>query len=158
MGHKRSKKTSNYNQKKNINSANISADDMRSLKLLNIQRSVLILDLYSIILSYKATLEGIQVIQSRYDETITSVPNPDVTALQSVSLGLVLNIVFAKVGFSRYSILYRKYIDHEIEYSLEPNESINISNILGILSSYYALNGAIGIYTRDNNQHVIGIR
>ncbi|SFC13465.1 hypothetical protein [Clostridium uliginosum] len=138
---------------------NFTEEDIEKLRLLDIQRRAQIISIYASILSYMSTIEGIELIYSKYTNNSNSnnVPNPDIPALQSVYLGLITRSIFTEIGVNKYNMLYEKYINGKITYSLKPNIDINIGNMLGIISSYYTLRGTKGIYDRDINQPIFGI-
>ena len=130
--------------------------DINNLNLLDLQRMAQVLSMISSIIGYVATVEGIEIIYNKYNSNKTDIPNPDVTAIISIYFLIASRLIISQIGLSRYQYLYEKYINGEIDYSLEPNENINISNMLAILSQYYALSGAFGIYDRDLNQPIFG--
>ena len=137
---------------------NFSEDDIRSLKLLDEQLRAQTMFIYSDYLSYLATIEGIQLIYSKYDSDMPNIYNPDVTALQSIYVAIVARLMVADVAFTKYEILNKKLKNGEINYSLQPNADINTANILSAIGSMYALRGAQGIYDRDITQPVFGVR
>ena len=137
---------------------NFSEDDIRSLKLLDEQLRAQTMFIYSDYLSYLATIEGIQLIYSKYDSDMPNIYNPDVTALQSIYVAIVARLMVADVAFTKYEILNEKLKNGEINYSLQPNADINTANILSAIGYMYALRGAQGIYDRDITQPVFGVR
>ena len=112
--------------------------------------------IYSDFLSYKSTLESIELIYDKYNNK-RSDANPDVPALEAAYLSLLGKGVTAQIGFSRYNVLYERYLNGEIDYSLEPNRYLNIGNILSIVAYAYLLEGVKGIYDRDLSQPILGI-
>lgn len=134
----------------------ISQEDLQALDLLNTQKMIQIVGIYSDILSYISTLESIEIIYSRYNKTKLKV-NPDIPAVQSTILSLITRTISTEIGYARYKTLYDKFEKGEIHYSLKPNVDINIGNKLGIVSCYYLLQGVYGIYLRDLNQPIFGL-
>ena len=147
---------SKYNRADN-NINNISPEDIGNLELLNTQKTAQIMFIYSDILSYISTLEGIELIYSKYNNNEQAMFNPDIPALQSAYLALFGKVIITEVGFTRYNHQLEKFINGQINYSLEPNVNINIGNSLGLISYLYLLSGAQGIYQRDLSQPVFGI-
>ncbi|WP_294342595.1 hypothetical protein [uncultured Clostridium sp.] len=138
---------------------NFSESDIENLKLLDEQLRAQTMFIYSDFLSYLATIEGIQLIYSKYDPNIPSdIYNPDITALQSLYVAIIARLMIANVAFTKYDILINKFYNGEIDFSLQPNIDINISNVLSTLGYMYALRGARGIYERDITQPVFGVR
>ena len=138
---------------------NFSEYDRESLKLLDEQLRAQTMFIYSDFLSYLATIEGIQLIYSKYDSSISSnIYNPDITALQSVYAAIVARLMIADVAFTKYDILINRFNNGEIDFSLQPNVDINIANILSLMGYMYALRGTQGIYERDITQPVFGVR
>ena len=149
-----------YNENTKTNSAkNFTEDDIELLRLLDTQKCAQTISIYANILSYISTLEGIELIYSKYNKGVNSneLPNPDIPALQSVYLGLISKSMTTEIGFIKYNKLYKKYINGEITYSLRPNIDINLGNIFGLISLYYTLNGTKGIYKRNIDQPIFGI-
>lgn len=136
---------------------NFSESDIRSLKLLDEQLRAQTMFIYSDFLSYLSTIEGIQLIYSKYDSSISNIYNPDITALQSLYAAIVARLMIANVAFTKYDILIDKFNNGEINFSLQPNVDINIANILSIMGYMYALRGTQGIYDRDITQPVFGV-
>ena len=136
---------------------NFSESDIRSLKLLDEQLRAQTMFIYSDFLSYLATIEGIQLIYSKYDSSISNIYNPDITALQSLYAAIVARLMIANVAFTKYDIFIDKFNNGEINFSLQPNVDINIANILSIMGYMYALRGTQGIYDRDITQPVFGV-
>lgn len=158
MGHKKSRKCSNNNININgININDITPNDLESLRLLDVQINAILISIVASLLAYLATIESVDIIINEYRENPIVEPNPDIPALQSVSLGLVSSILLTNIGFTKYNILSERSSRGEIDYSLEPNININFSNVFGIISYLYALSGAQGIYLRDLNQPIFGI-
>lgn len=156
MGHKKSKNKSRntYRDENETTNMNLSSDDIQALNLLDSQLKAQIINMVSVAISYKATIEGIELVYNKDDEVQAT--DIDILVMQSVYLGLVSNMIFTEIGFSRYRHLYEKYINGEIDYSLQPNIDINTSNIFGLISEYYAVKAVQGIYERDSNQPIFG--
>lgn len=136
---------------------NFSESDIENLKLLYEQLRAQTMFIYSDFLSYLSTIEGIQLIYSKYDSSISNIYNPDITALQSLYAAIVARLMIANVAFTKYDILIDKFNNGEINFSLQPNVDINIANILSIMGYMYALRGTQGIYDRDITQPVFGV-
>ena len=145
----------------------ISANDIESLKLLNIQIEAIYIGIYAYILLYISTVEGINLIYSKYDINIindnfkndrnsSSSLEPDFIAVQSTYMFFIARLMFVYVSFTRYDIIFNKSIIGEFEFSLQPNIYINTANALGLLAALYSILGAEGIYARDNTQAVFG--
>lgn len=154
VGKRGKKHIDNEFEKENYN---MSDEDIETLKLLNIQKTAQIIFIYSDILSYISTLEGIELIYRKYRSNSGRIPNPDILAVQSVYLAVMAKMITTKISFTRYKKLYKKQMEGEFEYSLEPNININTGNVLGLISYFYLLSGAIGLYERDLSQPVFGI-
>lgn len=128
------------NKRSKINNENRSFEiDMEELKLLNYQVIASLIILYSDILLYKAANE---INENNIEACI-------LIRIQAQAYGLISRIIFLWVDFTRYSNLYERYINEEINYSLQPNIDINIGDIFGVLIFYYGLFGDLGIY--ENN-------
>lgn len=141
----------------NISFDELSNDDKESVILLNNQISGVLIGIYAYIILYMSTMEGIDVIYSKYNGHEKDNLQADELAVISTYLFLIERSILAKVAFTRYDIIYNKFIRGEFEYSLKPNMEINLANVLGIISEILFVLGAEGIYARDNNQPVFGI-
>lgn len=157
------KNHSHSRRKEKTTEEKISACDF-SLELLDLQVKGQMLGFYADILSYLATLESIELVNLKKENNgeidgidETSFINPDMTVLQSLYLTLASRINFTNIGFIRYDMLYQRYLDGDIDFSLQPNVDINIGNLLGILSYYYSIRGAVGLFKRNMEQPVFGI-
>lgn len=150
-------KDSNNNEETKMNYENMSPDDIQALELLKVQKIAQIMFIYSDILAYESTLEGIELIYSKYNGKQEHFFNPDATAVQSLNWAIFAKVISTGIGFTRYEHLYEKAIKGEIDYSLTPNININFGNAIGLVSYFYLLYGAIGIYERDLSQPVFGI-
>lgn len=137
---------------------NMKESDKNTLKLLNIQKLAVSMNISSDLLSYISTNESIQLVYNKYLDNPLSTPNPDIPALQSAYLSYLARIILAQIAFSRYNTLYEQSLtDEGINFSLTPNININIGNVFGIISYYYILQGTKGIYDRDLNNPIFGI-
>ncbi|MGG7175957.1 hypothetical protein ACQPU1_00085 [Clostridium paraputrificum] len=141
----------------NFKNYNISSDDMEELRLLNIQLGADIIAIISDILSYTSTRQSIDLVYSKYNGEPGDVTMPDVTALESLYVGLIARFIYTEISFIRYDHLYEKYMNGEIEYSLQPDLDIINGNMLRNIGVFYSIRGAWGIYDRDTNQPVFGI-
>ena len=150
-------KDSNNNDKYNKENINMSQEDIEALELLNIQKIAQIMFIYSDILSYISTLEGIELIYNKYNNNSETIFNPDIPAVQSAYIAILAKSIITQVGFIRFNHLYKKYINGEIDYSIKPNININIGNIIGLVSYSYLLSGVKGIYERDLSQPIFGV-
>lgn len=157
------KNHSHRSKKEKTTEEKIAACDF-SLELLNVQVRSQMLGFCADMLSYLATLESIELVTLKkqnngevegIDES--NFTNPDITVLQSLYFALASKVNFTNIGFMRYNMLYQQYLDGEIDFSLQPNIDINIGNLLGILSYYYSIKGAAGLFQRDIEQPVFGI-
>ena len=127
------------------------------MSLLKIQKVAVAMNISSDLLSYISTLESINLIYSKYTDIASYTPNPDIPALQSAYLAYLAKIILTQIGYTRFNHLYEKYMNTELAFELTPNININIGNTLGIISYYYLLQGAKGIYKRDISQPIFGI-
>ncbi|WP_315080494.1 hypothetical protein [uncultured Clostridium sp.] len=141
------------------NTMNMTEADKAQLRLLDIQKVAIAISIYSSLLLYKSTLEGIELIYSRYRKDIdeVNIPNPDATAIKAVSLGFLSQAMITKIAYSKYNILYTQYINGEFKYSLKPNMDINIGNTLALISYFYIMRGLEGIYRRTVQQPILGV-
>ncbi|AOR23683.1 hypothetical protein [Clostridium taeniosporum] len=151
-------KMDNEDTKEN-STENFTQEDIKELRLLDIQKCAQIISIYADILGYISILESIELVYSKYRNEVdpTTLPNPDIPILEAVNLGIISRSIFTEVGFIRYNDLYQKYINGEITYSLKPNVDINIGNVLGLASSYYILRGLKAISKRNIEQPIIGV-
>ena len=109
------------------------------------------------VLSYISTIEIINLVYSKYENTSENLPDPDVPALQSAYLAVIARSILFDVGFARYGHLVDKFNNGEIDFSLSPDEDINLGNIFGVISYMYLLRGAMAIYERDLSLPVFGL-
>lgn len=157
---KNKKDNRNYTYDNFNNHDQMSDADISSLNLLNLQIQILIITMYAYIILYVAAIEGIQVIYDKYDYNNDNKMNsimPDGLALKAVYILFGTQIVLTNIAITRYKILYEEKLNGEFEYSLQPNIYIIISNLLSIVSDIFLINGAEGIYARDNNQAIFGV-
>lgn len=157
MDVKNSNNNDKYNKENSNNSNNMSPEDIETLELLNIQKAAQIMFIYSDVLAYISTLEGIELIYSKYNGNSEAMFNPDIPAVQSLYIAILAKLTTTQIGFIRYGHLYEKYIKGQIDFSLVPNVNINIGNALGLVSYSYLFAGAKGIYERDLSQPIFGI-
>lgn len=143
--------------KRNIDYESITQEDRNEIYLLKIQHSADIVTLLADALTYISTIESIDLIYSKYDDNLTELLNPDIPAVQALELYMFVRIIYTIIGVIRYKNLYEKKIDGKIDFSLEPEININISNILRSIGTYYALIAIIDIYNRHVSQPIIGV-
>lgn len=136
---------------------NMSDRDKETLNLLHLQLYGNLIFIVSDVLSYISTVESIDLVYSKYDNTSDNLPDPDVSALESAYLALIAKSILFDVGFTRFGHLVEDFNNGEIDFSLRPDEDINLSNIFGVISYMYALRGVQGIYERDLNLPVFGL-
>lgn len=142
--------------KKN-NFYNFTDEDVETLRLLNLQLYGNLVFIVSDLLSYISTIESINLVYSKYENTSENLPNPDVPALQSAYLAVIARSILFDVGFARYGQIVEKFNNGEIDFSLSPDEDINLGNIFGVISFMYLLRGTMGIYERDLSLPVFGL-
>lgn len=161
MGRKRSKrkKSDTHNNEYEFNNINYTSDQLEELRLLSLQEQADITGIVADILSYASTRAGFQIVDdnARNIDDKYDVARADILAIQSIYLTIFARIVYTQIGFTRYEHLYEKYINGEIDYSLQPDMDINTGNIIRLISNYYFLRGALGIYERDSNQPIFGV-
>ncbi|MBC5629229.1 hypothetical protein H8S20_10015 [Clostridium sp. NSJ-6] len=132
-------------------------NDKEELRLLNIQHRADVICIISDIFSYRATLESIELVYSRYDNTADQIANPDIPAIKAALLLLIARLIYNQIGFIRYDHLYERKMRGGYEHSLKPNVDINLANIFKTIGSFYGLIAAIEIYNRDLQQPIFGI-
>lgn len=148
----------NENTSNDYTSYNISDADLESLKLLNEQLVATKISFIVGILFYQASTDGIKLVLEKYTKEHTvDRSNIDVTVIKALYLALIQNLIITNVALTRYNIELEKLKEGKIDYSLQPNEDINVANALSLLSSYYGIKGAEGIYARNNNQPIFGL-
>lgn len=135
-----------------------------NLQLLYTQLQNQIVFICSDMLSYIVTLESIYLVnlKKEYGENLenldlSSIPNPDITTIQSVFLAIYARLNFTQIAVLRYNELFQKYLNGEIEYSLLPNINIIIGNYISLLGYYFTFMGAMGLYERDLTQPIFGV-
>ena len=108
---------SEYNKFENNSKENsITQEDEEELYLLGIQKNADIICIISDILSYIATIESIELIYSRYNDTNYSA-NPDIPTLQSAILLFLTRLIYTQIAFIRFNHVYEKKMNGEITYS-----------------------------------------
>ncbi|MEG0296411.1 MAG: hypothetical protein RR620_06790 [Clostridium sp.] len=155
MGRKRSKRKN----KDTNNNINYTSEQLEELRLLSLQEQADITGIVADLLSYASTRAGFQIVDdnARNINDQYDVARADILAIQSLYLTIFARIVYTQIGFTRYENLYEKYINGEIDYSLQPDMDINTGNIIRMISNYYLLRGTLGIYERDSNQPIFGV-
>lgn len=158
----RCKKKRNNNQYSEYNeggdvSYEMSEADIRTLGLLNLQILMIYITIYAYIILYTSTVQGIELIYSKYNNEHIDSIQADETALQAVYMFFATQLIFTRIAIVRYNILYEEKERGEIDYSLEPNINIISSNIVSIISLLYLIAGAEGVYERDNGQTIFGV-
>ena len=135
----------------------MSEADIRTLGLLNLQILMIYITIYAYIILYTSTVQGIELIYSKYNNEHIDSIQADETALQAVYMVFATQLIFTRIAIVRYNILYEEKERGEIDYSLEPNINIIRSNIVSIISLLYLIAGAEGVYERDNGQTIFGV-
>ena len=141
----------------NNNFYNLTDEDVETLRLLNMQLYGNLVFVVSDVLSYISTIESINLVYSKYENTSENLPDPDVPALESAYLAVIARSILFDLGFARYGHLVDKFNNGEIDFSLSPDEDINLGNIFGVISYMYLLRGAMAIYERDLSLPVFGL-
>lgn len=139
------------------NFCEMSEVDIKALELLKLQVLMIYITIYAYIVLNVATIQGIQLIYSKYNNGDMSSIRADETSLQAVYMFFATQLIFTRIAIARYNILYEEKEKGEIDYSLEPNINIIKSNILSIISLLYLISGAEGVYERDNGQTIFGV-
>ena len=142
---------------KKTNSYNLTDEDVETLRLLDLQLYGNLVFIVSDVLSYISTIESIDLVYSKYENTSENLPDPDVPALESAYLAVIARSILFDIGFARYGHLVEKFNNGEIDFSLSPDEDINLGNIFGMISYMYFLRGVMGIYERDLSLPVFGL-
>ena len=153
------KNYSNFNDifGNDVDYSSFSETDLLYLNLLSYQHVADIMVIIGSLLSYISTIESVELIYSRYNGGTENMPNPDIPAVQSAQLSVMARFIYTQLGFIRFENLKERKAKGEINFSLEPDMYVNISNILGTSGALYALLAAYGIYERDLSQPIIGI-
>ncbi|MDO5516780.1 MAG: hypothetical protein Q4F66_04445 [Clostridium sp.] len=139
----------------------ISDEDKQSLRLLMLQLKSMLIDLCGTAFIWNSTIEGIEYILERYDgiegnEHSTNL-EPDMLVLQGSYIFLYSKLINTNVAFTRFNTVWKKKVEGNYRYSLEPNYYVNAANILNLLVSYYYIRAAKILVSRDNRQPVYGI-
>lgn len=136
---------------------NISIDDSKELSLLLSQLDGINIRFYADYLAYISILESMQLVYNKYQKDKNIRVNPDIPAIQSAICYFLSRLILANVAFTRYDELYKKYGKTQYRDLLQPNLSINVGNIFGIIGCIYILLGFIERYERNINGPVFGI-
>lgn len=136
---------------------NISINVTKELSLMISQLYAVNIRFYADYLAYITIIESIQLIYSRYEENRKIKINPDIPAIQSVICYFLSRIILANIAFTRYEELYKKYGKTQYNYLLQPDITISVGNVFGVISSIYLLIGFIQRYERNINGPVFGI-
>ena len=136
---------------------NISIDDSKELSLLLSQLDGINIRFYADYLAYISILESIQLVYNKYQKNKNIKVNPDIPAIQSAICYFLSRVILANVAFTRYDELYKKYGKTQYRDLLQPNVSINVGNVFGVIGCIYILLGFIERYERNINGPVFGI-
>lgn len=136
---------------------NISIDDSKELSLLLSQLDGINIRFYADYLAYISILESMQLVYNKYQKEKNIRVNPDIPAIQSAICYFLSRLILANVAFTRYDELYKKYGKTQYRDLLQPNLSINVGNVFGIIGCIYILLGFIERYERNINGPVFGI-
>lgn len=136
---------------------NISIDDSKELSLLLSQLDGINIRFYADYLAYISILESMQLVYNKYKKEKNIRVNPDIPAIQSAICYFLSRLILANVAFTRYDELYKKYGKTQYRDLLQPNVSINVGNIFGVIGCIYILLGFIERYERNINGPVFGI-
>lgn len=136
---------------------NISIDDSKELSLLLSQLDGINIRFYADYLAYISILESMQLVYNKYQKDKNIRVNPDIPAIQSAICYFLSRLILANVAFTRYDELYKKYGKTQYRDLLQPNLSINVGNVFGIIGCIYILLGFIERYERNINGPVFGI-
>lgn len=112
---------------------------------------------YADYLAYITILESIQLVYEKYKGNKKRKLNPDIPAIQSSIFYLLSRVMLANVAFTRYDELYKKYGNTQFNGLLQPNVSINVGNVFGILGSIYILVSFMERYERNITGPIFGI-
>lgn len=162
MGRKKTKRKNSDTYNNNgyeFNNMNYTSDQLEELRLLMLQEQADITGIVADILSYASTRAGFQIVEDNANNINDQydVARADILAIQSMYLTIFARLIYTQIGFTRYEHLYDRYKNGEIDYSLQPDMDINTGNIIRLISNYYLLRGALGIYERDSNQPIFGV-
>ena len=136
---------------------NISIDDSKELSLLLLQLDGINIRFYADYLAYISILESMQLVYNKYKKEKNIRVNPDIPAIQSAICYFLSRVILANVAFTRYDELYKKYGKTQYKDLLQPNVSINVGNVFGVIGCIYILLGFIERYERNINGPVFGI-
>lgn len=136
---------------------NISIDDSKELSLLLLQLDGINIRFYADYLAYISILESMQLVYNKYKKEKNIRVNPDIPAIQSAICYFLSRLILANVAFTRYDELYKKYGKTQYKDLLQPNVSINVGNVFGVIGCIYILLGFIERYERNINGPVFGI-
>lgn len=136
---------------------NISIDYSKELSLLLSQLDGINIRFYADYLAYISILESMQLVYNKYQKDKNIRVNPDIPAIQSAICYFLSRLILANVAFTRYDELYKKYGKTQYRDLLQPNLSINVGNVFGIIGCIYILLGFIERYERNINGPVFGI-
>ena len=112
---------------------------------------------YADYLAYISILESMQLVYNKYQKEKNIRVNPDIPAIQSAICYFLSRLILANVAFTRYDELYKKYGKTQYRDLLQPNVSINVGNVFGVIGCIYILLGFIERYERNINGPVFGI-
>lgn len=136
---------------------NISIDDSKELSLLLSQLDGINIRFYADYLAYISILESMQLVYNKYQKEKNIRVNPDIPAIQSAICYFLSRLILSNVAFTRYDELYKKYGKTQYRDLLQPNVSINVGNVFGVIGCIYILLGFIERYERNINGPVFGI-
>lgn len=136
---------------------NISIDASKELVLLLSQLDAINIRFYADYLAYISILESMQLVYNKYQKEKNIRVNPDIPAIQSAICYFLSRLILANVAFTRYDELYKKYGKTQYRDLLQPNLSINVGNVFGVIGCIYILLGFIERYERNINGPVFGI-
>lgn len=129
------------------------------LEISKIQLTSYIIRFFADYLTLNATLEGIELIKSKYSNVkidYRNVQNPDSTAIMAAILYLIQRIMLFFVNFRVYAYMYDACVQiADINYLL-PNEMPILGSTFGIIADTFALDGFIKIYRRNIDKPVFG--
>ncbi|NFE82645.1 hypothetical protein FDB23_13470 [Clostridium botulinum] len=140
---------------------NISQIDKEDLYLLNIQAEAQIFMIYSYMLQYVSTLQGIEVIRLKYSENYESQPepDPDKTAFEAAKIQVLFQSILTQISVTQYGRFYEHYEQlnaDQINVARFATYEILLGNIVSVIS--YLLNyiGVKNIYKVDHNSPIYG--
>lgn len=136
---------------------NISIDANKELSLIFSQLDAINIRFYADYLAYISISESIQLVYNKYQKNKNIKLNPDIPAIQSAICYFLSRVILANVAFTRYDELYKKYGETQYKDLLQPNASINVGNIFGVIGCIYILLGFMERYERNVNGPVFGI-